>query len=121
MRRTWHGAAALLLASSAANAANWVEVARGGDRVMYIDMDSIRSNVSPRSAWTRTTYSGGPHSEFHALQYFDCARSQAALKSAVQYERDGTNSSYTWEDSELKWDPIVAGTLGEAAFQAACR
>jgi hypothetical protein len=110
----------LLTSASEATASNWIKVGDGSDRAMYVDSNSIQSNGSRRTAWTKTVYVRGRLNEFKALEYFDCSGLQTALKSAVEYRRDGTLASNTWEDYELRWEPIVPDTLGESTFNAVC-
>jgi hypothetical protein len=97
-----------------------MQVAKSDSRILYLDLDSIRLDDGFKVAWTKYVYFSGENKEFKSLDLYNCQAMRTAMRMGVAYKRDGTSSSATARDYELRWEEVVPDTLGEAAFKAVC-
>src|SRR5436309_5579786 len=103
------GFVAIAIASPSVSS-NWVKLGGSDARTVYVDASSVVPVSSWRGAWTKYEYVGGSLKEYKSLDYYDCTHTQTALKSGVAYKRDGSSESSTWQDYELRWEPVVPDT-----------
>jgi hypothetical protein len=101
--------------------AEWLKVGSARNEVVYIEPRSVRMEGAYKVAWSKTVYSSGALRESKSLTLYDCQGQRTALRSAVEYKRDGTNQSADWADYELTWHAVVPESIGEGLFDAVCR
>lgn len=121
---------ALLIVSSTANAAEWVEVdIHTGEKFkLYVDKASIVMSYPYRKAWFKMIFSdeqNGPDGirfdESLQLMYFYCDERKMSLQQAT-VRKDGkvitteTNRAYL-----ASFEEIAPETYGEAMLDAVCK
>jgi hypothetical protein len=125
--------AALLLASGAAQSAEWVQVGTGKDGTkVLVDTSSIAVTGSIRRAWLKMTFpvhsqrgSGDDASKWvdfslnHAA--FNCGEGTSKSDALENYFDDATSHKVPAEDiSGDKWEPVPPNTALEAMMKFVC-
>jgi hypothetical protein len=117
---TLTGAAAL--APGTARAADWWYVNQGQDRVMLIDVASIKSERGLLAYWNTQVIADGAEDGVRMVKSYmlaDCAKARGGWGMIVRYDRDDRQLNV---DSLAK-PPLAAvepGTLGEAELKFVC-
>lgn len=113
-------------------AANWVIL--NPTEALYLDTTSIskynfygRNNIY--SMWTKNL-NNNSHSDlksttsfnsFMGMHLIDCNTKETTIKSGTWYDSNGQNiQSITIDNYQLKWEPIIPGSVGEAMYNYAC-
>jgi hypothetical protein len=113
-----------LLACGTAQAADWVQITKSGNEVVFVDRSRIKINGNIRQAWFKSNYA--PHtfkfgggtkyvSSFISLTSFNCNEQTYDLLSAVAYYEDGTNQAGAGVAA-----PVVPDSVGEAQMNYLC-
>lgn len=90
-------ATVILLATSAANASDWVELQTSKQHTVYVDADRItyaNKAQNLRKAWVKIKYNQPDNNTkigeyIITNQVFDCENSKFMIKSMTQYKKDG--------------------------------
>ena len=121
----------VVLAATAANAADWQEIAKDGDGNRYsLDPRSVIRDRDTVSAMVRNEYATPKKDDesgksiFAALDRLvvDCSASSFALQSRAYVAADGSEFTVLAATrDELKLRPVVAGSLSESIVRAVCK
>lgn len=108
-----------------AAAQTWQRYARtSAGTVLYLDADSVRRSGDIAHVWVRQDHSLDrtvSHRETKVLWALNCVDQTQALISYVDYGANGTvTRSYTNRSYEIRYDPIVPGSLGHTLFEQVC-
>lgn len=119
----------LLVLSSAPAYAEWVEVAKGGNVISYMDPDTIRSKGTMVKMWGlddhKTTRTSGEGKSFLSLKLqmeFDCAEEQLRIVADYGYSGQmGTGEIVFSHPEPGKWAPAIPGSVGQTNWEFACK
>jgi len=124
---------ALLLASGAAHASEWVSVnkADDGKSETFIDKASIRVTGSLRKAWAKYNFahhsqpgngadSNKWQSELDMLFSYNCAEQVRRMESLTIYYEDGTNTTVPADRFSRAWEPVTPDTVDESMMKFVC-
>jgi hypothetical protein len=125
---------ALLLASGAAQAAEWVRVAKSNNGAVeaFVDRSSILVLGDIRHAWYKTVCS--PHAcnigsageekwvSYSMTRYaYNCSEGTAKVEGMVSYFEDGTNWSIPNEQlAQQSWEPVPPDAMNSSAMNIVC-
>ena len=124
---------AFLMLALNVQATTWVQV---GD-YEYIDKDSVEYYINDRGEmqfnkktyWMKTINHDGLYKEAEKISkkkisyskdqwIADITKKSIAVKSGISYDKEGNVvSSYSFQDYELNWSPIVPESKGELWFE----
>lgn len=118
-------AAVIASSSFPSLAANWWTVAAGGDSIVFVDADSIRSvrtNVfEVWSEWHNKTPDRDGDISNKSLSRIDCERRATTRLAYVYYKPNGSvGASNTIEEFRRKEEFAAPDTLGEAVLLFVC-
>ena len=90
----------------------------------YMDPAQVFRIDRYMAAWSRADHSKNAdvaHYESKDLWYYDCPGRKAAVKSWVNYDRNGkVSASQEVKDYQLDWVSVVPGSVGESRFEVVC-
>ncbi len=123
------GAAAILVSSAPARAADWTEAGEtAGGNPVYVDLQSMRVGGSVRTAWVRVIYrqpiqAGAVRAaSMEALAHFDCASGEnAGLRVLLFEDEDGRKLALAREERETRFGVEPEGSIGRVAHARVCR
>ena len=125
MRPIWIVSAAALVMATPAVAQNWVEYGLNSTgTVVSYDPESVRRSGNIVRVWERRDHSRDRtrrERETKTLFRYDCAKETNAPLSEIVYDgRGGVIRSVTLRDYEVREEPIVPESLGQALFDILC-
>ena len=117
-------AAVAVVFPTAAQATQWVLIAKNDDAARYIDADAMIREQAIATIWLKTEYaSKGKSGEASAVEKWmhDCANRRSKLLALTLYKANGS----VIESAELpryrqEWKPIVTSSIGETIHQRVC-
>jgi hypothetical protein len=123
--------ASLLFATScgAAWAASWEPAGEtAGDNEVFVDIESMRTAGSLRTAWVRVVYrqpiqAGSVRvSSMQALAHFDCGSGEnAGLRVLLYEDAEGEKLALAREEREVRFGQEPEGSVGRVAHMRVCR
>ncbi len=113
-----------------AQAEKWVYVTQrdddGRNKTTYsIDVDSFDSDFSDDdrvSIWQKEEYETNEVESdvTFSLYEFDCAKKEMNLFHWERFVDNAPNEMFSWEHSESRTQSVLAGSVSEEIFKAAC-
>lgn len=117
-------AAAALLLSSSAEAADWVLAAQATDGAkFYLDLATITDLSGGKQAWEKVVFARPERGMVRSveLRRYNCSERTEALVSYVAYRQDGSpGETNTTPDFMLHFRPVTPDSVGETIFNLLC-
>ena len=90
----------------------------------YLDLASVERRGQYREVWSAIEAAGDPVSPWRVARnrwIYDCGARTGALKAFVQYGADGRELlAHEVAASEMEWEEVAPGSVGELQWKAVC-
>lgn len=116
--------------ASTANAANFVEIHRDDNFIIYLELDSFQNKGDYATCWTKLIPRGKflerqnklnkkNVSHFMRFDAYKLNEFQIQLLQAIVYFKDGGNNTlYSSNLLANKWEEVVPGSIAEAVWKS---
>lgn len=116
----------MLVVISSSVMAEWVEVGKSKNFIVYVDSASIRRSGNMVKVWSLHDYKiaqgSVPYMSSTLEREHDCKEKQARQLFLVFYSKNMGKGGTIWKDTEAHgWLPVTSGTVKESVWKYACR